>query len=61
MALNVFQKCLFQANVFQTDVCGESPIPPSGGGGGGYGHHKPGRDDAEEIFTMMVNAFMRIQ
>ena len=37
---------------------------PSAGGGGGYVRqiaHKPVIDDAEEIFMMMVNAFMRTQ
>ncbi|MEK9207785.1 MAG: hypothetical protein AAB922_04835 [Patescibacteria group bacterium] len=60
-ALNVFQKCLFQPGVFQTDICGEV-IPP--GGGGGYARqivYKPAIDDAEEIFMMMVNSFMRMQ
>lgn len=37
---------------------------PSVGGGGGYSRqiiHRHFEDDAEEIFMMMVNAFMRTQ
>lgn len=43
---------------------GSPPVTLPSGGGGGYARqviHRQAPDDAEEIFLMMVNAFMRTQ